>query len=223
MSRPAPTWQGQHTAPTRFVLLRHGQTELSVHRRYSGRGNPELTASGREQARRAADALTELPITAVLTSPLARAAATAQAVADRLQLPVVVEEGFIETDFGAWEGLTFSEAAQQDPQLHRQWLGDAAIAAPGGESFDEVAHRVAAARGRVIAAHAGETVVVVSHVTPIKSMLQQALRVGPQLLFHLHLDLASVSHAEFYPDGGSVVRAVNDVSHLRGGPAAGML
>ncbi|OXR44795.1 Phosphoserine phosphatase 1 [Nocardia cerradoensis] len=212
---PGPGWTGARGRPTRLLLLRHGQTELSVERRYSGRGNPELTALGREQAARAAKYLAAKgDIAAVVTSPLGRARETAQAAARALDVPVRVLDALTETDFGEWEGLTFTEAAQRDPQLHQRWLGDPSLPAPGGESFTQVRERVEAARRDLLALYPEQNVVVVSHVTPIKTLLQLALEAGPSLLYRLHLDLASLSIAEFYPDGGSSVRLVNDTSYL---------
>ncbi|MGW0175698.1 bifunctional RNase H/acid phosphatase [Rhodococcus sp. NPDC003322] len=211
----APGWTGAVGKPTRLLLLRHGQTELSVERRYSGRGNPELTDVGRAQAAAAATRLgSRGGIEAVVSSPLGRARQTAQAAADALGLEVVVHEGLTETDFGAWEGLTFREASERDPDLHRRWLGDTSVRPPGGESFDEVRVRVDAVRDDLTREHPGRNVLVVSHVTPIKTLLQLALDAGPALLYRLHLDLASLSIAEFYPDGGASVRLVNDTSHL---------
>ncbi len=215
-SAPSPGWTGAQGRPTRFLLLRHGQTELSVQRRYSGRGNPPLTALGREQAARAAKYLAAKgDIAAVVTSPLGRAQETARAAATALGVPVRVLDRLIETDFGEWEGLTFTEAAQRDPELHSRWLRDSSIPAPGGESFDAVRERIEAARADLTGLYPGETIVVVSHVTPIKTLLQLALGVGPSLLYRLHLDLASLSIAEFYPDGGSSVRLANETSYLQ--------
>lgn len=215
----APTspagWTGAQGAPTRFLLLRHGQTELSVERRYSGRGNPALTELGRRQADAAAAHLAQRGgVNAVVCSPLQRAYDTAAAAAKALGLDVAVDEDLIETDFGDWEGLTFGEAAQRDPELHSRWLRDTSAEPPGGESFDAVAHRVRRARNRIIADHGAATVLVVSHVTPIKTMLRLALNAGEGILYRLHLDLASLSIAEFYPDGGSSVRLVNQTAHL---------
>ncbi|MEV6062718.1 bifunctional RNase H/acid phosphatase [Nocardia asteroides] len=211
----APGWTGAVGRPTRLLLLRHGQTELSVQRRYSGRGNPPLTELGREQADRAAKMLAAKgDIAAVVTSPLQRARSTAEAAAAALDVPLRVLDGLIETDFGDWEGLTFAEATQRDPQLHADWLGDPSIPAPGGESFDQVRERIEGVRRDLVALYPGENVAVVSHVTPIKTLLQLALGVGPSLLYRLHLDLASLCVAEFYPDGGSSVRLVNDTSYL---------
>ncbi|WP_420751198.1 bifunctional RNase H/acid phosphatase [Rhodococcus sp. O3] len=211
----APGWTGAVGSPTRFLLLRHGQTPLSVERRYSGRGNPQLTDLGRAQAEAAANRIGERGgVAAIVSSPLDRARATAAAAGRALDLPVAVHDGLTETDFGAWEGLTFREAADRDPDLHRAWLGDTSVRPPQGESFDEVNARIAKVRDELIREYPGRTVLLVSHVTPIKTMLQFALDAGPSLLYRLHLDLASLSIAEFFADGGSSVRLVNDTSHL---------
>ena len=213
---PPSTWTGNRGGPTRLLLLRHGQTELSRERRYSGRGNPELTETGRRQAADAARYLGERGgIAAVVSSPLQRAYDTAAAAADALGLPVTVDDDLIETDFGEWEGLTFAEAAERHPELHGRWLRDTALRPPGGESFDDVAERVRRARDRIVAEHGPGTVLVVSHVTPIKTLLRIALGAGASILHRLHLDLASLSIAEFYPDDGASVRLVNDTSYLR--------
>ncbi|WP_019969994.1 bifunctional RNase H/acid phosphatase [Mycobacterium sp. 141] len=214
--KPAPPgWTGATGAPTRLLLLRHGETGLSVGRRYSGRGNPALTELGHRQADAAARYLgSQGGISAVVTSPLQRAYDTAATTAKALGLDVTVDDDLIETDFGAWEGLTFAEAAQRDPEIHRRWLRDTSVEPPGGESFDAVADRVRRARDRIIAEHGATTVLVVSHVTPIKTVLRLALDAGEGILYRLHLDLASLSIAEFYDDGASSVRLVNQTAYL---------
>lgn len=214
-SNKGPGWTGARGTPTRLLLLRHGQTEFSAQRRYSGRGNPPLNEIGWRQAGLAARYLTQRRgIAAVISSPLQRAYDTATTAARALGLDVTVDEDFIETDFGAWEGLTFSEAAARDPELHRRWLYDTGALPPGGESFDDVLRRVRRGRDRIVAAHPGSNILVVSHVTPIKSMLRMALDAGSGILYRLHLDLASLSIAEFYPDGASSVRLVNQTGYL---------
>jgi ribonuclease H / adenosylcobalamin/alpha-ribazole phosphatase len=215
IDRTAPArWTGATGTPTRFLLLRHGQTELSTERRYSGRGDVPLTDVGLQQAKAAAARLSHLEFAAVLSSPLGRTRQTAAEVAAASGKTVEIHEGLVETDFGAWERLTFLEAAERDPELHRRWLGDPSVAPPGGESFDTVHTRVRKTRDELVDRYAGETVVLVSHVTPIKSLLRLGLDAGPSLLFRLHLDLAALSIVEFYPDGNASVRLVNDTSHL---------
>ncbi|MEV4602239.1 bifunctional RNase H/acid phosphatase [Amycolatopsis sp. NPDC049253] len=215
-------WTGARGTPTRLLLLRHGQTEMSVDRRYSGRGDVPLTERGRGQAAAAAKRLGAWPglvsedgeAAPIVSSPLTRTKQTAQAVADALGTRFVTHPGLIETDFGEWEGLTFTEAAERDPELHRCWLRDSSCAPPGGESFDAVHERVGQARRDLIEQYEGKTIIVVSHVTPIKTLLRMGLDAGPSLLFRLHLDLASLSIVEFYPDGNSSVHLANDISHL---------
>jgi broad specificity phosphatase PhoE len=206
------------TASTDVVLLRHGDTRLTPERRFSGTGSgdPGLSPVGRDQTRRAARGalLRSTPFTALVCSPLRRCRETAAIVADELDLPVTVEDDLREADFGAWEGLTFDEAAERDPEHHRAWLADPTLPPPGGESFDSVAERVREGLDAVVAAHPGETVVLVSHVTPIKMALRFALDAGPQMLYRLHLDLACLSIVDHWPDGGASVRLVNDTSYL---------
>ncbi|WP_026360268.1 bifunctional RNase H/acid phosphatase [Amycolatopsis nigrescens] len=219
-SSPA-RWTGAKGTPTKLLLLRHGQTEMSVDRRYSGRGDVPLTGHGEQQVADAAKRFARMDglvvdgaVVPIIASPLTRTKQTAQAVADALGGRVETHPGLLETDFGEWEGLTFTEAAERDPALHGAWLSDPSVPAPGGESFDAVHERVRRVRDELIESYAGRTVVVVSHVTPIKSLLRLGLDAGPSLLFRLHLDLASLSIVEFYPDGNASVRLVNDISHL---------
>ena len=211
----SPGWTGATGRPTRIVLARHGQTALSVDRRYSGQGDPELTELGVAQAERTAERLAALPdLTAVVSSPLRRCLGTAERAADAAGVPLMVEPDLIETDFGRWEGLTFTEAAEQDPELHGRWLADTSVPPPGGESFAVVRARVERALRRIVDDHPGGTIALVSHVTPIKLAIRTALDAGDGLLFRLHLDLASVSEVRFYPDGPTSVHLVNDTSHL---------
>ncbi|WP_130342809.1 bifunctional RNase H/acid phosphatase [Herbihabitans rhizosphaerae] len=217
--RARPTsWTGARGEPTKILLLRHGQTPMSVQRRYSGRDDVRLTDHGRGQAAAAARRIAAMDgvdaSTPIVSSPLSRAQDTAGALAEATGGTIELHEALIETDFGTWEGLTFAEAAERDPETHRRWLADPSVPPPDGESFDAVHRRVRKARDELIARYGGRTLVVVSHVTPIKSLLRMGLDVGPSLLFRLHLDLASLSIVEFYPDGNASVRLVNDISHL---------
>lgn len=212
---PPSHWTGATGSPTRLRMLRHGQTEHSVQRRYSGRADLPLTELGERQAAAAAARLAATDgVAAVVSSPLLRARQTGKPVADALGVPLNVHDGLTETDFGDWEGLTFDEARARDPELHARWLTDTSLPPPGGESMDAVHRRVRRVRDQLIAEHGAATLVVVSHVTPIKALLRMALDAGPSLLYRLHLDVASLSVAEFYPDGPAAVLLVNDTSHL---------
>ncbi|GGS51360.1 bifunctional RNase H/acid phosphatase [Planobispora rosea] len=209
-------WRPATTTATTLVLLRHGETALSVERRFSGLGDPELTPNGTAQAEAAAARLARAPygIQVIVSSPLKRARATAEAVAARTGLEVVIEEGLREADFGDWEGHTFTEIQRRWPDELAAWLADPSVAPPGGESFEAVARRVQAVRDELVERYEGRTVLAVSHVTPIKTMLRLALLAPPAALYRMHLDLACVSLIEYYADGPAVVKAFNDTSHL---------
>ncbi|WP_406156777.1 bifunctional RNase H/acid phosphatase [Streptomyces canus] len=206
-------------APATFVLLRHGETPLTPQKRFSGSGgtDPALSDIGREQAERAAEALARRgTIQHILASPLTRTRQTAAAVAERLGIEVTVEDGLIETDFGAWEGLTFGEVRERYPDDLNTWLSDPeAEPTGGGESFAATATRIAATRDKLVTAYAGRTVLLVTHVTPIKTFVRLALGAPPESLFRMELSAASMSAVAYYADGNASVRLLNDTSHLR--------
>jgi broad specificity phosphatase PhoE/ribonuclease HI len=212
-------------APTTFVLLRHGETALTPEKRFSGSGSapgapgpdPELSATGRRQAEGAAAALAARgTVQEIVSSPLRRCRETAAAVAARLGLPVRIEDGLRETDFGAWEGLTFAEVRERYPDDLTAWLGSADVAPTGGgESFAEVGERVEAARERLLERYRGRTVLVVTHVTPVKTLVRLALGAPQRSLFRMELSPASVSEVAYYADGNASLRLLNDTSHLR--------
>ncbi|MBD9727847.1 bifunctional RNase H/acid phosphatase [Streptomyces caniscabiei] len=205
--------------PATFVLLRHGETPLTPQKRFSGSGgsDPSLSDVGRYQAERVAAALAARgTIQEVVSSPLARCRETAGIVAARLGLKVAVEDGLRETDFGAWEGLSFGEVRERYPDDMNAWLASPdAEPTGGGESFAAVAHRVAATRDELVAAHRGRTVLLVSHVTPIKTLVRLALGAPPESLFRMELSAASLSALAYYADGNATLRLLNDTSHLR--------
>ncbi|KOU31119.1 ribonuclease [Streptomyces sp. WM6373] len=212
-------WAPDMGAPATFVLLRHGETALTPQKRFSGSGgsDPELSPAGRRQAAAVAEALAARgTVQTVISSPLLRCRETAQAVADRLGLDVTVEQGLREVDFGAWEGLTFAEVRERFPDDLQAWL-DSPKAAPtgGGESFAAATRRISATRDRLLAEHAGRTVLLVTHVTPVKILVRLALGAPPESLFRMELSAASLSAVAYYADGNASVRLLNDTSHLR--------
>ncbi|MEU3951946.1 bifunctional RNase H/acid phosphatase [Streptomyces achromogenes] len=217
----APGWSAAPDlgAPATLVLLRHGETPLTPQKRFSGSGgtDPALSAAGREQAHRVADALARRgTIQAIVASPLARTRETAGIVAARLNLDVTIEDGLRETDFGAWEGLTFGEVRERYPDDLNAWLADPeAHPTGGGESFAETAVRLAATREKLVAAYRGRTALLVTHVTPIKTLIRLALGAPPESLFRMELSAASLSAVAYYADGNASVRLFNDTSHLR--------
>jgi probable phosphoglycerate mutase len=231
-----PSWTPRPAAgAARLVLVRHGQTSRTVQRRYSGRADVELSPQGRAEADAVAARVGRLavahaatvadphgaapagqvPASVVVTSPLTRCQDTARVIAAGLGgAPVSVDDAFVECDFGAWEGLTADEIRRDWASQLDAWLASTTVAPPGGESFVAVDARVRPAVARLAAANVGRFVVVVSHVTPIKLVLRNALAATDALLHRLYLDPAGISVVDVWPDGGTAVRSVNDTAHL---------
>jgi probable phosphoglycerate mutase len=202
---------------TRLLLVRHGETEYTAQRRYSGRGDVPLSARGRAQAGATAARVAALApaVAAVVSSPLSRCTETAEAIAEALGgVPVRRMADLIECDFGDWEGRTFAEVREGWPGQLDAWLASTRVAPPGGESFAEVAVRVRRATDALLEAYPGETVVVVSHVSPIKLVLRDALAANDAFLHRLYLDAAGISVLDLWPDSGVAVRSINDTAHL---------
>ena len=190
---------------TTLVLVRHGVTPHTTGRRFSGGlggDNPGLSEEGRAQIAEAATWLTELRehVSDVICSPVRRTRESAEIIAAELDLPLTEEPGFAEMEFGEWDGKSFTEVAANDKQRLDTWFSDMAASPPGGESFVEVRERVLAGLERLLTAHAGKTVVVVSHVTPIKTLVAHALGLPLEALFRMELSPAAVSVIGFYKD-----------------------
>jgi ribonuclease H / adenosylcobalamin/alpha-ribazole phosphatase len=220
---PAPAragWAPDLGTPTTLVLLRHGETPLTAEKRFSGSGDdPGLTERGQLQADLAAAELVgnagAAAIDAIVSSPLRRAHETALIVGAAAGLDVEVDDDLREAHFGAWEGLTFLEVQERFPNELAAWLASTSVAPVDGESFDAVARRVRAARDRIIARHAERTVLVVSHVTPIKLLVRSALDAPVAALFRMELDAASFTRIWWWRDGNASLHVFNDTSHLR--------
>jgi probable phosphoglycerate mutase len=210
--------------PTRLLLLRHGSTALTGEKRFSGLGgDPELIPEGLAQAGAAARRFATADgsgdprygrIDAIITSPLRRTQQTAYAVAGAAGIEPRVEDGFRELDCGAFEGLTFGEARARFPDQLAAFLGSTANPAPGGESVEQVAARAAVARDRALARFPRKTVLIVTHVTPIKTLLCQALGAPLDSVHRMELAAASLSVIDYYGDGVANVRCINDTAHL---------
>jgi probable phosphoglycerate mutase len=208
-------WDNPTADPTTTVLLRHGDTQLSPEHRFCGLRDLPLSANGTRQAKAAADRLASgAPIDAVVCSPLLRAVDTAAIAAAELGLTVVTDEDLRETNFGDWDGFTLEEIQQRWPAAAAAWRHDPQQAPPGGESFAATAHRVNRACDRLLREHGGQTVLVVSHVTPIKILLCQALGVPLSTLYRLYLGSACLNEIQWYGREFAAVRSVNDTSHL---------
>jgi ribonuclease H / adenosylcobalamin/alpha-ribazole phosphatase len=201
-------WSPPGGPVTTLVVVRHGATELTAEKRFSGglgSSNPGLTDEGRAQVREVADWLTPIgeAVDVVVASPVRRTRESAEILAERLGVDLVEEPRFAEMEFGAWDGLTFAEVRDRSADEIDAWLGSLDVAPAGGESFREVEKRVLDGLSHLLETHAGQTVVVVSHVTPIKVLVAHAVDAPLSSLFRMELSTASVSVVSFFGEPGS--------------------
>ncbi len=168
------------------TLVRHGQTERSAGGVYSGRLDVELTATGREQARAAAQALAGAGIDAVVTSPLVRARDTAQAIADGAGVALTVDERLIEVDYGPFEGLDREGAPARFGQAFEEWRADP-FGSPvtGMEPLPVALARARAATADALAAY--EHPVIVGHQGILRIVLVALGEIAPEAYFQTRL------------------------------------
>jgi adenosylcobinamide kinase/adenosylcobinamide-phosphate guanylyltransferase len=182
--------------------------------RYQGQADLPLSKVGRRQAARLASRLAQEEIHAIYASDLQRARETAAAVASLHNLPVRDDPRLREMDFGEWEGLTYEEIQERDPQQLAAWeAGPLDVAPPGGETLAQVAARVQAVLDEITAAHPDQTVLLVGHGGPLRVLLCLALGLSPQVHWQFGLNVASVSQVCLY-DGDAVLTQLNDTGHL---------
>jgi probable phosphoglycerate mutase len=205
---PRRGW-GPPAKPTTLVLVRHGVTNHTLGKLFSGglaSANPPLNDEGREQARATGEWLAPLSGTfdALVSSPVRRTRETAEILAELLDLEIEEEPGIAEMEFGTWDGMSFTEVHEKYPDEISSWLGDLESAPHGGESFRAVEKRVLEGRDRIVSSYAGQTVVAVSHVTPIKTLVADALGAPLDAVYRMELAPASVTVISYFrggPDG----------------------
>jgi phosphoserine phosphatase len=204
----------------RVLLLRHAETEWNRERRFQGWRDVPLSATGRGQAESAARLLAATRIDAVWSSPLARARDTAAIIAAPHGLAVQESEAFREMGFGDWEGLTRDEVRERFPDAHRAWAETPHEAAwPGAETLAAVRARALAGLEALRAAHAGQTVCLVSHGITGRILILEALGLGPDRLWSFQLSSTGISELEFRDDWTTLHR-MNSLIHLADGAVA---
>ncbi|MCW2781737.1 MAG: Phosphoglycerate mutase [Marmoricola sp.] len=199
-------WSAPGAPPTTLILVRHGVTDHTLRKLFSGglaSSNPPLNDEGKAQARATAEWLAPMrdQIDALVSSPVRRTQESAEIIGEVLGKPIEIEPGIAEMEFGSWDGLTFVEVQEKYPDDLSAWLGNIEYAPGGGESFVVVQERVLAGRDRLVKKYAGKTIVVVSHVTPIKAMVVDALKAPLLSVYRMELAPASVTVISYF-DGG---------------------
>src|SRR5262249_29916470 len=201
----------------RLFAVRHGATEYSRQRRSAGPRDVPRTTDGRLQAEAVAQALAGVGAAAIYTSPLERARVCADLIAKPHRLEPRVEPDLREMGFGAWEGLGGGELPPGDAKAWR--MTPHLVTPPGGESLGAVVARVRATLDRLIAAHAGQTAIVVTHAVVVRLIVLAALGLGPERLWAVDASPAGITELEYVGDWVTVHR-MNTLAHLEALPEA---
>ena len=211
---------------TTLILVRHGRTALTESRKISGGDgeNPDLSELGKQDARQVAEELAKLghsgnfaylnPPIAVVHSPIARAQQTAQAIANRVSIPMVSNDGLAEIGFGEWDGLTNEEMISAFEEQYTAWRGSFEVAPPGGESLKDFDARVRRAFDSILERYSGQTVVVVAHVMPIRALLRLANDASIAGFWRINIGPASISIARYWGHEAAEVICSNSTAHL---------
>ena len=203
---------------TRVYLLRHGATaaNLFVPYKLQGRGSDlPLNETGRFQAEAAARTLSAIPLAAVYSSPLLRAVQTALSLSRNLR-PIAVEE-LIEGDVGRWEGLTWDEAKEQDPEHHGRFFQDPGETPyPDGESFLDVQRRVTPAVLRLASQHPNESIAIVGHNILNRAYLATLLGLPISKAREIRQANGGINVIDIDDQGRSIVQTINSAIHLEG-------
>jgi probable phosphoglycerate mutase len=198
--------------PTRLVLARHAVTAQTGPMLSGRTAGIDLSEDGRRQAAALGERLAALPLAAVYASPIERTIQTAEAVAAHHGLPVLPLAGVIEADYGEWTGGRIAELAKTELWRTVQRAPSRARF-PSGESLAEMQARMVAALERVVAEHAGDIIVVVSHADPIKAAIAHYTGLHLDLFQRIVVSPASVTVLELSPLGTAMVKC-NDTGSL---------
>jgi broad specificity phosphatase PhoE len=156
---------------THLYLVRHGETDWNREQRLQGALDVPLNSAGVAQARRLADYFVPLPIVCVVSSPLARASATAAILAEACACPHTTDARLREIDHGMWSGRTLPELGQRFPSLVRgEQLQPEAFDVSRGEPLLAVYRRASEALTDLLDAHGNQSVVVVGHGVTLAAM-----------------------------------------------------
>lgn len=199
----------------RFILIRHGQTEWNREERFRGWVDIDLDEIGMRQAEAAAERVAQWEVAAIYSSPLKRAMTTAEAIANRLGLPVALLEGINDMDFGRWQGLPIADVKEKYPELFDLWrYRPEQLKIPDGESLEDVRKRVVATIDDLAAKHENETVALVTHRVVCKVLLCHLLGLDNSHFWQIAQDATAINLFEMW-DGRCTVRLINDTCHLR--------
>jgi broad specificity phosphatase PhoE len=199
-----------------ILLVRHGTTAFNETDHLQGLIDNPLNARGRDEAVRLAARLKETAIDAMFSSPLQRAVETAAIINRFHDLPLTLVPEFCEIDLGEWEGLNYSQAREQYPEIHRRWISDPDFPIPGGESFTSVCARTRTGLERILA-NGGRHILIAGHASVNRAILANLLDLNPSAARHFRTGNAALSRLLLLENPlqqWAVVDFWNSTSHL---------
>jgi broad specificity phosphatase PhoE len=201
---------------TEIYLARHGQTEWNTQLVFRGRKDIPLNEMGHKQARALAGTLKDRNINAIYTSPLRRAVETAQPIATLLALEVVPVPGFIDVNYGEWEGVSHQEIKRRCAHQYAQWeQRPELVQFPQGETLDEVKERAFGALTDIVRVNPAGSVLIIAHRVINKVLLCTLLGLSTAHFWEIRQDTGCINVMEYSPDR-FVLCAMNDTCHLKG-------
>jgi len=204
--------------PVTTLMARHGASTYSLEKRFSGSGGVDvpLAPIGIKQAQALAhEVKIRGNVSHIVSSPILRTLQTSHIVAEVTGLDVTENADFAECSFGDWDGHTFAEVRERWPNELSEWLANMSVAPPGGESLAQCRDRVNRGRETVIAQFPAQTILIVSHVSPIKLMTGIATGAPLESAFRMELPPCSLTSLAWFPDGNSSMFSFAEASHLR--------
>ena len=200
---------------TVIILIRHGETDWNREQVFRGRIDVALNEVGVTQARAVQESLKDTEIDGIYSSPLSRAFETATIVDENRNVEVRGEEGLIDIDFGAWQGLSHQKVKEEYKDLYETWLAQPDLVTfPDGESLKEVRIRSMESLEEVIKNNPGKTLALVSHRVVLKVLLCTILGLELSRFWYLRQDTCAINRVE-YKDGSYFLTLLNDTGHLR--------
>ena len=191
-----------------LILVRHGQTVDNVNGIAQGWNDSALSEAGPEQVQRLASRLAQLKPTAIYSSPLGRALATAEAISAATGLPITQLDDLREMSYGGWEGRSFLDVRREDESTYQRWIHDAEASCPDGESHATVRRRIERALGQINS----ERPVVVTHGTAIRIAVTALLDVPVLTAMQFAQDNAALNLFVWRGDRW-VLKVWNDSTH----------
>jgi len=199
-----------------IILVRHGQTAWNKEERFRGRADLPLDETGIKQVEAAANKLANCGAKAIYSSPLQRTMMTAEPIAAKLNLTIQPLEGLIDIDYGAWQGLSTEEVLEQDANLYQQWIRTPQNPRfPDGEGLQDVRDRVVTVINKVLSEHAGQTVILVSHVVVCRVFICTVLGLDNSHFWQIGQDVNAINTIGLREEK-LVLNSLNDTCHLKG-------